>query len=53
MLERGRLPPAGRFGSGTPGEAGTGSKSVSSLLSRKPYPGTVIALPAICSIVLV
>src|ERR671935_2903730 len=36
MLERGRLPPAGRFGSGGPGEGGAGAESVSSLLSRKP-----------------
>ena len=53
MLDRGRLPPAGRFGSGTPANIGTGSKSVSSLLSRNPYRGTVIAVPAICSIVFV
>jgi hypothetical protein len=36
MLERGRLPPAARLGSGRVALAGTGSKSVSSLLSRKP-----------------
>src|SRR5690242_17039258 len=53
MLERGRLPPCGRLGSGEPSAGGAGSKSVSSLLSRKPYPGTAIPLPAICSIVLV
>ena len=41
--ERGRLPGPGRFGSGTPAVSGTKLKSVSSLLSRKPQPGTVIA----------
>jgi hypothetical protein len=34
--ERGRLPGAGRLGSGTPGNSGAGLKSVSSLLSRNP-----------------
>ena len=36
MLDRGRLPGAGRLGSGTPGVAGWALKSVSSLLRRKP-----------------
>ena len=36
MLERGRLPAAGRFGSGRPTGAAVKSKSVISLLSRKP-----------------
>ncbi len=49
--ERGRLPGPGRFGSGTPGTAGAKEKSVSSLLSRKPRPGTVIALPPVDSMV--
>jgi hypothetical protein len=51
MLLRGRLPGAGRLGSGTVGSAGAKVKSVSSLLSRKPRPGTVIPLPPVCSIV--
>src|SRR5512132_782880 len=34
--DRGRLPGAGRLGSGTPATSGSGSKSVSSLLSRNP-----------------
>jgi hypothetical protein len=49
--ERGRLPPAGRFGSLSTLDAGAKLKSVSSLLSRKPRPGTVMPLPPICSIV--
>ena len=53
MLDRGRLPGAGRFGSYTPGADAAKSKSVISLFSRKPRPGTVIPLPAICSMVLV
>src|SRR5947209_2920471 len=53
MLERGRLPPAGRFGSGRPDEGGAKSKSVSSLLSRNPRPGTTMPLPPSSSIVLV
>jgi hypothetical protein len=53
MLERGRLPPAGRLGSGSPDEGGAKSKSVSSLLSRKPRPGTTMPLPPSSSIVLV
>ena len=36
---------------GTPGTTGVKEKSVSSLLSRKPRPGTVIALPPVCSMV--
>src|SRR5687768_6378871 len=51
MLLRGRLPGPGRFGSGTPAVTGIMLKSVSSLLSRKPRPGTVIADPPVCSIV--
>src|SRR6476469_3800076 len=49
--DRGRLPGPGRFGSGTPLVSGTKSKSVSSLLSRNPQPGTVIPEPPVCSIV--
>src|SRR6478735_864960 len=49
--ERGRLPGPGRFGSGTPAVSGTKLKSVSSLLSRNPQPGTVIAEPPVCSMV--
>src|SRR5438045_8904722 len=48
---RGRLPGAGRFGSGAVPWVGVKLKSVSSLLSRNPRPGTTIALPPICSIV--
>ena len=51
MLERGRLPGAGRLGSGTPGTSGAGLKSVSSLLSRNPCPGTTIPEPPVCSMV--
>ncbi len=51
MEERGRLPGPGRFGSGTPGAAGAKEKSVSSLLRRKPRPGTVMALPPVDSMV--
>ena len=36
MLDRGCLPPAGRFGSEAPTAGGAKSKSVISLLSRKP-----------------
>ena len=46
MLERGRLPGAGEFAVPV-----VKLKSVSSLLSRKPRPGTVMPLPPICSIV--
>ena len=46
MLERGRLPPAGEFA-----VPGTKLKSVSSLLSKNPWPGTTMPLPPICSIV--
>jgi hypothetical protein len=46
MLDRGRLPGAGRFGLGS-----VKLKSVSSLFSRNPRPGTVSALPPVCSIV--
>ena len=53
MLDRGRLPAAGRFGSGTPACSGVKLKSVSSLLSRNPRPGTTMPLPPSCSIVLV
>src|SRR3954469_303796 len=44
--ERGRLCAAGELALPV-----VKSKSVSSLLSRKPRPGTVIALPPVCSIV--
>src|SRR3954447_16582574 len=44
--ERGRLRAAGEFAL-----PGVKSKSVSSLLSRKPRPGTTIPLPPVCSIV--
>ena len=47
MEERGRLPAAGRLGEA----AGPKSKSVSSLLSRKPHPGTAMPLPPVDSIV--
>ena len=53
MLERGRLPAAGRFGSGAVPCVGAKLKSVSSLLSRNPRPGTTIPLPPVCSIVCV
>ena len=36
MLDRGCLPPAGRLGSVAPADGGAKSKSVISLLSRKP-----------------
>ncbi len=49
--ERGRLPGPGRFGSWTAGLAGAKEKSVSSLLSRNPRPGTVMPLPPVCSMV--
>ncbi len=49
--DRGRFPGPGRFGSWTAGSAGAKEKSVSSLLSRKPRPGTVMPLPPVCSIV--
>ncbi len=49
--ERGRFPGPGRFGSWTAGLAGANEKSVSSLLRRKPRPGTVMALPPVDSIV--
>ncbi len=45
--ERGRLLPSGRFGA----LVELMSKSVSSLLSRKPWPGTTIPLPPVDSIV--
>jgi hypothetical protein len=41
-----RFPPSGELA-----RPGTGSKSVSPLLRMKPWPGTVIALPPVCSIV--
>ena len=44
--ERGRLPPPAS--SAVPGSK---LKSVSSLLSRKPRPGTTMPLPPVCSIV--
>src|SRR4051794_247571 len=44
--ERGRLCPAGELAL-----PGVKSKSVSSLLSRNPRPGTTIALPPVCSMV--
>ena len=46
MLERGRLPPAGELA-----VPATKLKSVSSLLSKNPLPGTTMALPPICSMV--
>src|SRR5690349_10492144 len=46
--ERGRLPGWIRFGSAA---SYTAEKSVSSLFSRKPRPGTVIPLPPVCSMV--
>ena len=46
MLLLGRLPPSGELA-----RFGTGSKSVSSLLRMKPWFGTVIALPPVCSMV--
>ena len=49
--ERGRFPPAGRFGSGAVPCVGVKLKSVSSLLSRKPQPGTTMPLPPVDSIV--
>src|SRR4051794_12488808 len=48
---RGRLPGPGRFGSGAVPCVGVKLKSVISLLSRKPRPGTTIPLPPVCSIV--
>jgi hypothetical protein len=49
--DRGRLPGPGRFGSWTAGLAGAKEKSVNSLFSRKPRPGTVMPLPPVCSMV--
>src|SRR3979411_2165442 len=46
---RGRLPGAGRLGSGALPCVGVKLKSVNSLLSRKPRPGTTMALPPVCS----
>src|SRR5205814_10349668 len=46
MLLRGRFPGPGELAS-----PGVNSKSVSSLLSRNPRPGTTMPLPPICSIV--
>ena len=46
MLERGRLHGAGEFVVPV-----AKLKSVSSLLSRKPRPGTTMPLPPVCSIV--
>lgn len=51
MDDRGRLPGPGRFGSCTAGFAGAKEKSVSSLFSRNPRPGTVMPLPPVCSMV--
>ncbi len=51
MEDRGRLAGPGRFGSWTAGSAGAKEKSVSSLLSRNPRPGTVMPLPPVCSMV--
>nr|BFE69436.1 hypothetical protein GCM10020092_027370 [Actinoplanes digitatis] len=48
---RGRLFGPGRFGSGALPCVGVKLKSVISLLSRKPRPGTTIALPPVCSMV--
>lgn len=53
MLARGRFPAAGRSGSGNGPCVGVKLKSVSSLLSRNPRPGTTMPLPPICSSVLV
>src|SRR2546421_12465154 len=50
---RGRLPGAGRLGSAALPWVGVKLKSVNSLLSRKPRPGTTMALPPICSMVMV
>ena len=47
------LATSGQIRIGHAGRRGTESKSVSSLLSRNPWPRTMIALPPICSIVLV
>ena len=50
--ERGRLPGAGRFGSGTPGPwVGVKLKSVSSLFNKNPRSGTTMPDPPVCSIV--
>src|SRR3954468_14547531 len=46
MLERGRLPGAGELAVPV-----VKLKSVSSLFSRKPKPGTTMPLPPVCSIV--
>ena len=46
MLLLGRFPPSGELA-----RPGAGSKSVSSLLRMKPWFGTVIALPPVCSMV--
>src|SRR3979411_231880 len=51
MELRGRLPGGGGLGSGAVPCAGVKLKSVNSLLSRKPRPGTTIALPPVCSMV--
>jgi hypothetical protein len=51
MLLRGRLPGAGRFGSGLVRSEAWNVKSVSSLLRMNPRPGTVIPLPPVCSMV--
>ena len=51
MLLRGRLPGRGRFGSGRRASVGVKSKSVISLLSRNPRPGTTMPLPPVCSMV--
>src|ERR1700750_3050739 len=48
---RGRLFGPGRLGSGAVPCVPVKLKSVISLLSRKPRPGTTIALPPVCSIV--
>src|SRR3954469_17393408 len=48
---RGRLPGPGRFGSGAVPWVGVKLKSVISLLSRKPRPGTTIPEPPVCSMV--
>jgi hypothetical protein len=51
MLLRGRLPGAGRFAAGRVTSGALKSKSVSSLFSRKPRPGTVMPLPPVASMV--
>ena len=49
--DRGRLPAAGQVRVVHGRVAGAKLKSVSSLFSRKPRPGTVMPLPPVCSMV--